>query len=115
MRIITARDRFVAEVTSRDDECLVAERDGHAIDHALTTHSVVIIRGMELVPAEQVALTRLLGEPEVVTDMRNHHPESVDILVVSNSGSTRWSETSAGIQTAHSSPNLPAIRFCVLM
>jgi alpha-ketoglutarate-dependent taurine dioxygenase len=87
MRIVTARDRFVAEVTGLA-ECLVAERDGHAIRHALITHSLIVIRGMELVPAEQVALTRILGEAEVVTDMRNHHPDSVDILVVNNSGDT---------------------------
>jgi taurine dioxygenase len=88
MRFITVRDRFVAEVTERE-EYLVAERDGQAIRRTLITHSVVVIRGMELVPVEQVALTRLLGEPEMASDMRNHHPESVEILVVSNSGSTR--------------------------
>lgn len=85
-RISTKLDKFVAEL--QGNRTFVLERDGHLIQHALVTHSVVVIRGMEVTPAEQVALTRLLGEPEVVTDMRNHHPESVHILVVSNSGGT---------------------------
>ncbi|GAA1879959.1 TauD/TfdA dioxygenase family protein [Streptantibioticus ferralitis] len=80
-------ENFVVEVTGRTGS-LLAGRDGYAIKQTLTTYSVVVIRGLELVPAEQVALTRLLGKPEVVTDMRNHHPESRDILVVSNSGAT---------------------------
>ncbi|MGI3224565.1 TauD/TfdA dioxygenase family protein [Streptomyces sp. GTA36] len=80
-------EKFVVELTGRTGT-LLAGRDGDAIKKALITYSVVVIRGLELVPAEQVALTRLLGTPEVVTDMRNHHPESQDILVVSNSGAT---------------------------
>ncbi|MFD9947275.1 TauD/TfdA dioxygenase family protein [Nonomuraea sp. NPDC059023] len=79
--------KFVVEVTGRTGR-LLAGRDGYAIKQALTTYSVAVIRGLELVPAEQVALTRLLGKPEVVTDLRNHHPESKDILVVNNSSAT---------------------------
>ena len=80
-------EKFVVEVTGPTGT-LLAGRDGSAIKRALTTYSVIVIRGLELTAAEQVALTRLLGKPEVVTDMRNHHPESRDILVVSNSGAT---------------------------
>ncbi|MEV6979251.1 TauD/TfdA family dioxygenase [Kitasatospora sp. NPDC093806] len=75
---------FVVEVTGGTGVFL-AGRDGEAVKEALAGYSVAVLRGLELAPAEQVALTRLLGEPEVVTDLRNHHPESRDILVVNNS------------------------------
>ncbi|MFD7902934.1 TauD/TfdA dioxygenase family protein [Kitasatospora sp. NPDC059747] len=65
---------------------MLAARDGAAVTRALRRFAVVVIRGLHLVPMEQVALTRLLGEPEPVTDWRNQHPGSADILVVSNSG-----------------------------
>ena len=87
MEIREIKPGFVAEVTGQNREIL-AGRDGDVVKKALLSHSVVIMRGMELAPCEQVALTRLLGPPEVVTDMRNHHPESTDILVIRNSGST---------------------------
>ena len=87
MRITTVRRGFVAEVLGHEER-LIAQRDGRLIADALLTHSVLVLRGLRLDPAEQVALTRTLGEPEVVTDLRNHHPESKDILVVSNSGTT---------------------------
>ncbi|WP_211716443.1 TauD/TfdA family dioxygenase [Nocardiopsis sp. MG754419] len=87
MEIKEIRSGFVAEVTGRNREIL-ADRDGDVVKKALLAHSVVIMRGMELAPREQVALTRLLGPPEVVTDLRNHHPDSTDILVIKNAGTT---------------------------
>lgn len=84
---VALQGQFAAEATGRTDT-LLAERDGEAIKKALLKWSVIVIRGRELAPTEHVALTRILGDPEVVTDLRNHHPESVDILVVSNSGGT---------------------------
>jgi alpha-ketoglutarate-dependent taurine dioxygenase len=87
LEFASLRGEFVVEVTGGTGKFLTG-RDGDAIKEALTTYSVVVIRGLELVPAEQVALTRLLGKPEVVTDLRNHHPESRDILVVNNSSAT---------------------------
>jgi alpha-ketoglutarate-dependent taurine dioxygenase len=87
VRIATKCDQFVAELVG-DGESLVAQREIEAVRAALDTHAVVVLRDIVLSPAEQVALTKLLGEPEVVTDMRNHHPESLDVLVVSTSGAT---------------------------
>ena len=76
MRISTKREGFVGEAVG-DGEPLVVERDIEIVRGALAAHAVVVLRGIDLAPSQQAALTRLLGEPEVVTDMRNHHPESL--------------------------------------
>jgi alpha-ketoglutarate-dependent taurine dioxygenase len=87
LRISTKRDRFVAELAG-DGEPFVATRDIEMVRAALENHAVVVLRDIGLAVAEQVSLTKLLGKPEVASDMRNHHPESLDVLVVSTSGAT---------------------------
>ena len=87
LQISTIRDSFVANL-DWDGEPLVADRDIGIVQAALDTHSVVVLRNAELTLDEHIALTKLLGEPEVVTDMRNHHPESLEVLVVNNLGRT---------------------------
>ncbi|KAG0584490.1 hypothetical protein KC19_3G213400 [Ceratodon purpureus] len=80
-----ACNSFVTNVVW-DGKPLVAERDIGIVQAALDTYSVVVLRNAELTLDEHIALTKLLGEPEVVTDMRNHHPDSLDVLVVNNVG-----------------------------
>ncbi|XKK39609.1 TauD/TfdA family dioxygenase [Nocardiopsis sp. ARC36] len=60
MEIREIRPGFVAEAVGNNREIL-AGRDGDVVKKALLSYSVVIMRGMELAPTEQVALTRLLG------------------------------------------------------
>ena len=87
LQISTVRDSFVANLVW-NGEPFVAERDIGVVQAALDTHSVVVLRNAQLTLDEQIALTKLLGEPEVVTDMRNHHPDRLEVLVVSNTGRT---------------------------
>jgi taurine dioxygenase len=83
LTITPTLDGFVAELTSWGGG-LSVDAAGQPIIDALRSHAVVVLRDVRLTPADQVALTRHLGEPEVVTDMRNHHPESTYVLVVNN-------------------------------
>ncbi|GAA1259286.1 TauD/TfdA family dioxygenase [Sphaerisporangium rubeum] len=86
--ISTLRDGFVAEVTPHGrpphDDAVVTR-----VQEALRTHAVIVIRGQQGLSAlEQAAFTRLLGPLEPASDMRNHHPDSTDVMVVDNSGTT---------------------------
>ncbi|MDJ0461925.1 TauD/TfdA family dioxygenase [Streptomyces sp. H27-C3] len=84
LNVSALRKKFVAEIsgTPRD---LLTERGGHYLQKALAAHAVLVIRGLELDPAEHLGLTRFLGQPETVTDLLNQHADSDDILVVDNS------------------------------
>lgn len=86
--ISSVRAGFVAEVSpggrSLDHDGVVAR-----VLDALRSHAVVLIRGHRGLSAlEQAAFTRLLGPLEPASDMRNHHPDTTDVMVVDNSGTT---------------------------
>ncbi|MEO3807731.1 TauD/TfdA family dioxygenase [Sphaerisporangium sp. B11E5] len=86
--ISTVRAGFVAEVRPRGMP-LDADEVVARVREALRTHAVVVIRGDQGLSAlEQAAFTRLLGPLEPASDMRNHHPDSTDVMVVDNSGTT---------------------------
>lgn len=85
-KVSTNRESFVANLVWKNGERLVAKRDIGIVQAELNTHSVVVVQNANLTLDEHIALTKLLGEPEVVTDMRNHHPDSLHVLVVNNSG-----------------------------
>lgn len=87
-KIFTNRDSFVANLVWKNGERLVVERDIGVVQAALDTHTALWWCGTRSSLDEHIALTKLLGEPEVVTDMRNHHPDSFDVLVVNNLGRT---------------------------
>ncbi|PZG48088.1 hypothetical protein C1I98_12865 [Spongiactinospora gelatinilytica] len=82
--ISTVRDGFVAEIGS-DDPLTGLVPD---IREALLRYAVVVIRRRPLSAPEQAAFTRSLGPLEPASDLRNHHPDSTDVMVVDNSGST---------------------------
>lgn len=75
---------FVAELPADDDR----RYDPDALLALLRTFAVVVLRGMELTPAQQVELTRGLGEPQVDPDTHNRHPDHPELFVVDNSGDT---------------------------
>ncbi|MFI9550604.1 TauD/TfdA dioxygenase family protein [Nonomuraea endophytica] len=75
---------FVAELPADDDR----RYDPDALLTLLRTFAVVVLREMTLTPAQQVELTRGLGEPQLDPDMHNRHHETPELLVVDNSGDT---------------------------
>ncbi|MDF5754302.1 TauD/TfdA family dioxygenase [Spongiactinospora sp. TRM90649] len=84
MGTTTIQDGFVAEITSREPVTEVVED----VREALLAHAVVVLREQDLPALAQAAFTRLLGPLEPASDMRNHHPDSTDVMVVDNSGRT---------------------------
>lgn len=85
--IVPRREKFVAEVIGYEAGQLV-EHEGNLARRAIGEYSVVVIRGQDLLPAEQIELTRLLGQPEKVWDVLNRHPEHPDIQIISNKSRT---------------------------
>jgi taurine dioxygenase len=85
--IVPKRANFVAEVIGYEVGLLIEPED-NVVRGAVEEYSVVVIRGLDLCPAEQIELTRLLGQPERVWDVLNRHPEHPDIQIISNQGRT---------------------------
>lgn len=81
-KIFKNRDSFVANLVWKNGERLVVERHIGIVQFSGAGHSQRCggaQRGGSGLD-EHIALTKLLGEPEVVTDMRNiNNPDSLDV------------------------------------
>ncbi|MEV6979250.1 TauD/TfdA family dioxygenase [Kitasatospora sp. NPDC093806] len=80
----SASPGFVAELSAEDER----RYDPRALVALLRRYAVLVLRGMTLTPAEQVELTRGLGEPLLDPDTHNRHPDRPEVFVVDNSGAT---------------------------
>jgi len=69
VRISTKREGFVAEAVG-DGEPLVVERDIEIVRGALVAHTVVVLRGIDLAPSQQAALTRSQQQPGLPRPMQ---------------------------------------------
>jgi taurine dioxygenase len=78
---------FVVEITGLGGGGL-AGPGADTVRDAVRSCGVVVLRGLPLTPSAQVALTRLLGEPEPVWDVLNRHPDHPDVQVISSGGRT---------------------------
>jgi taurine dioxygenase len=74
----------------------LTERDERRLRRALADHGVLVARGLDLAPTEQVALTRVFGEPEI------HPIESIRL-----DGAPEIIELAVDL-TAHLDPSDPA-------
>ncbi|MBO3749103.1 TauD/TfdA family dioxygenase [Streptosporangiaceae bacterium NEAU-GS5] len=87
LTIVPIRAGFVAEVAGFDGSAPDGW-DAEALHAALRDYSVLVTHETTLTPQRQVALTSLLGDVEEASDMRNHHPDSTQVMVVHTSGDT---------------------------
>ncbi|PZT73776.1 MULTISPECIES: TauD/TfdA dioxygenase family protein [unclassified Streptomyces] len=88
MPAIRELNGFVAEVTGLSSRPHTGE-DAWAVRRAVRDYGVVVLRDLSPTPGEQIALTRLIGEPEPVWDILNRHPDHPQVQLISSDGRTR--------------------------
>jgi len=79
LRTVTLPGNVAARIDVEEDmrPDRLASRDRKSLRDAFANHSVLLIRGATLDPAALLALTRILGEPEI------HPVESIRLPVAS--------------------------------
>lgn len=84
MEIRPLHPLFAAEATGVDLSAPLDDACFEALRTAFETHSVLVIRDQDITPAQQVAFSRRLGELEIHVLRQFLHPETPEILLVSN-------------------------------
>ncbi|MCD0494891.1 TauD/TfdA family dioxygenase [Chromobacterium violaceum] len=54
------------------------------LDHALRQHQLLVIRGLQLTPEQQLLLARKFGHPIPFVMSRYHHPDHPELMISSN-------------------------------
>ncbi|HVK25685.1 MAG TPA: TauD/TfdA family dioxygenase [Actinokineospora sp.] len=76
---------FIGAELSGVDYAALAEPDVFAeLVNALHQHELVIVRGLELTPRQQIDLAGLLGKPVPFVIQKYRHPEFEEIMISSN-------------------------------
>ncbi|MEO2217889.1 TauD/TfdA family dioxygenase [Chromobacterium vaccinii] len=73
-----------AELTGATFNDILSDALFPEAEQALQQHQLLVIRGLQLTPAQQLALARKFGHPVPFVMSRYHHPDHPELMISSN-------------------------------